>query len=198
MAARELKPLVGPTMTFSSEDMRPLQTPQNDALVIQLKVAIAMVRRVLVDIGSFVDIITLECPKKLQYNKKDLKTVETLIVGATASGEPLENDYFTWLFYSATMNCKGLPIQFLRPAIMGTRVGLLQFGHDETESKSLLFTALFDSVMTRLSRIPFNLAVTMSFKPLPFGYDKAKLESFRFGCGDIFHSATVASSIWLR
>ncbi|KAJ8425531.1 hypothetical protein Cgig2_021336 [Carnegiea gigantea] len=81
MAARELKPLVGPTMTFGLEDMRPSQTPHNDALVIQLKVATAMVRRILIDTKSLVDIITLECLKKLQYSEKDLKIMEAPAVG---------------------------------------------------------------------------------------------------------------------
>ena len=71
IAARELRPLNGPTMTFDLEDMRPLQASHKDPLVVQLKIAMAMVRRILVDIGSFVDIITLECFKKLQYSKKD-------------------------------------------------------------------------------------------------------------------------------
>ncbi|KAJ8445917.1 hypothetical protein Cgig2_009846 [Carnegiea gigantea] len=72
---------MGPTMTFGSKDMHPLQTPHNDALMIQLKIATAMVRRILMDTGSFVDIIMLECLKKLQYNKKDYKAIETLVVG---------------------------------------------------------------------------------------------------------------------
>ena len=42
MAAKELKPLMELTMTFGSKDIHPLQTPHNDALVIQLKVATAM------------------------------------------------------------------------------------------------------------------------------------------------------------
>ncbi|KAJ8422188.1 hypothetical protein Cgig2_015419 [Carnegiea gigantea] len=78
MAARELKTLVGPTITFGPED---LQTPHNDALVIQHKIAIVMVRRILADIVSSVDIITLECLKKLQYSEKDLETTKTLVVG---------------------------------------------------------------------------------------------------------------------
>ena len=53
-------------MTFSLEDMRPFQIPDNDALVIQPKNVTAMVRRTLVDTGSSVNIITLECLKKLQ------------------------------------------------------------------------------------------------------------------------------------
>jgi len=75
MAARELKPLVGPTMTLGSEDMRLLQAPHNDPLVIQLKIAKTMVRRKLVDTGSSVDIITLECFIKLQYRENDLEAV---------------------------------------------------------------------------------------------------------------------------
>jgi len=48
--------LIRPIMTFGSQDMYPLQTPHNDALMIQLKIATVMVHRILVDIGSFVDI----------------------------------------------------------------------------------------------------------------------------------------------
>ena len=59
MAARELKPLVGPTVTFGPEGMCPLQALHNDPLVVQLKIATAMVQRILVDIRSLVDIITL-------------------------------------------------------------------------------------------------------------------------------------------
>ena len=81
MAARELRPLNGPTMTFGLEDMRPLQAPYNDLLVVQLKIATVMVRRVLVDIGSSVDIITLRCFKKLQYSEKDLEATGMPLVG---------------------------------------------------------------------------------------------------------------------
>ena len=52
MAARELRPLSGPTMTLGPKDMHPLQAPHNDPLVVQLKIATAMVRRVLIDTRS--------------------------------------------------------------------------------------------------------------------------------------------------
>ncbi|KAJ8428237.1 hypothetical protein Cgig2_009952 [Carnegiea gigantea] len=42
MATRELKSAVGPTMAFGLEDLHPLQTPHNDDLVIQLKIATTM------------------------------------------------------------------------------------------------------------------------------------------------------------
>jgi len=65
MATRGLRSIIGPTMTLSLEDIRHLQTPHNDTSVIQLKIANAMVRRILVETGSSVDIITLECLKRL-------------------------------------------------------------------------------------------------------------------------------------
>jgi len=44
IVARKLKPLVGPTMIFGPEDMHPLQASHNDPLVVQLKIATAMVQ----------------------------------------------------------------------------------------------------------------------------------------------------------
>ncbi|KAJ8431309.1 hypothetical protein Cgig2_032299 [Carnegiea gigantea] len=43
IAIRELNPPVGPIVTFGPKNMRPLQTPHNDALVMQLKISTAMV-----------------------------------------------------------------------------------------------------------------------------------------------------------
>ncbi|KAJ8425787.1 hypothetical protein Cgig2_014500 [Carnegiea gigantea] len=47
----KLKQLIRPTITFGPRDMHPLQTSHNDALVIQLKIAIAMIHRILMDMG---------------------------------------------------------------------------------------------------------------------------------------------------
>jgi len=44
IATKKLKPLVGPSMTFGPEDIRPMQTPHIEALVLQLKIATAMIR----------------------------------------------------------------------------------------------------------------------------------------------------------
>ena len=68
-------------MTFGPDDMRPLQVPHNDPLVVQLKIATALVRRVLIDTGSLVDIITLECFRKLHYSEEDLEVTHTPLVG---------------------------------------------------------------------------------------------------------------------
>ena len=43
--------------------------PHDDPLLIELKVVNTRVKRVFVDSGSSADIITLECLKKLKYNK---------------------------------------------------------------------------------------------------------------------------------
>ncbi|KAJ8434341.1 hypothetical protein Cgig2_019968 [Carnegiea gigantea] len=56
------------------------------------EIVTAMVHRTLVDIRSSVDIITLECLKKLQYNEKDLEVVATPVVGTEPSlgGTPIQ------------------------------------------------------------------------------------------------------------
>jgi len=50
MAHRELELLVRPTMKFGLKDMYPLQARHIDTLVIQLQIATAMVRRILVEL----------------------------------------------------------------------------------------------------------------------------------------------------
>ncbi|KAJ8420334.1 hypothetical protein Cgig2_014159 [Carnegiea gigantea] len=81
MTTGELKAFIGPYMKFDSEDMYPLQTHDNDALVIHLKIATAIVRRILVNTRSSTDIITPECLKKLQYTENNVEAVETPVVG---------------------------------------------------------------------------------------------------------------------
>jgi len=58
VADKDLKPSVGPTMNFGLEDMCPLPTPDNDALMIKLKIATTMVHRILIDTRISSDIIT--------------------------------------------------------------------------------------------------------------------------------------------
>ena len=59
-------------MTFSQVDFREITTRYYDPLVIELKIAMALIRRILIDIGSSVDIIALECLKQLKYPGRDL------------------------------------------------------------------------------------------------------------------------------
>ena len=51
-------------MIVNPEDMRPLYTSHSDALVIQLSIAIAMIRHILVDIGSSCNSPTFQTPSQ--------------------------------------------------------------------------------------------------------------------------------------
>ncbi|KAJ8432497.1 hypothetical protein Cgig2_003574 [Carnegiea gigantea] len=74
-----------------------LQTPQNNALVIQLKIATAMVHRIFMNTRSSIDIITIECLKKLQYNEKELEAIETSTMGSGTSRVSPWNQKTTYL-----------------------------------------------------------------------------------------------------
>ncbi|KAJ8432523.1 LOW QUALITY PROTEIN: hypothetical protein Cgig2_030315 [Carnegiea gigantea] len=93
MSTRELKPLVGPTLTFGPEDISPLQASHNDALVIQLRIATVTAHRMLVDTGSFVDVIMLECLKKLQYNEKNTWKLLRILLWGHVSPSNQKNTY---------------------------------------------------------------------------------------------------------
>ncbi|KAJ8433819.1 hypothetical protein Cgig2_017889 [Carnegiea gigantea] len=61
-----------PTMVFSGEQGAHFTSSHNDPLVVEIKVASAIIRRILIDTGSFVDIITWDCLKKLTYPRRDI------------------------------------------------------------------------------------------------------------------------------
>ncbi|XP_010667183.1 uncharacterized protein LOC104884258 [Beta vulgaris subsp. vulgaris] len=67
-----------PTMTFKNSH-RPIQTPHDDPLVVQMKIANLRVGRVLIDSGSYADIITMDC--LLKYEEKDLTPIDQPLVG---------------------------------------------------------------------------------------------------------------------
>ena len=53
--------LAAPTMVFGGKDAPRFASPHNDPLVVEMKIANAIVRRILVDTGSYVDIIIWDC-----------------------------------------------------------------------------------------------------------------------------------------
>ncbi|KAJ8449180.1 hypothetical protein Cgig2_027182 [Carnegiea gigantea] len=59
-----------PTMEFGGKEARRFASPHNDPLVVEMKIASAIVRRILIDTGSSVDIITWDCLKKLTYPRR--------------------------------------------------------------------------------------------------------------------------------
>jgi len=71
---------------------------------------------------------------------------------------------FARLFHSVTMRREGLPIQFLRLAVTGGRVGLLQFANDEVQLESLQFSHddISDLAIPKLSLRVFTSTPTTS------------------------------------
>jgi len=61
--------------------MHALHAPRNDPMVMESKISKIIVRQVLVDTGSLVDIISFTCLKKLRYDVKDLEALGASIIG---------------------------------------------------------------------------------------------------------------------
>ncbi|XP_010687401.1 uncharacterized protein LOC104901512 [Beta vulgaris subsp. vulgaris] len=71
---------VCPTMTFK-DSHHPIQTPHDDPLVVEMKIANLRVGRVLIDNGSSADIISMKCLRKLKYQETDLSPIDQPLVG---------------------------------------------------------------------------------------------------------------------
>jgi len=80
-------PVTIPIETFSKSKGCPIMAPFDDPVVIELKVARALVRRILIDIRNSTDIITWECLQKLKYPSRDI----------TLSLIPFEDSTDRWL-----------------------------------------------------------------------------------------------------
>ena len=59
-------------MGFSGGEGPRFTSPQNDLLVVEMKVASAIVQRILINMGSSVDIITWDCLKTLKYPRREI------------------------------------------------------------------------------------------------------------------------------
>ena len=77
----EGKPEPFPEVLIGEKDRRDLQTPHDDPLVVELKVANLKVRRILIDTGSSTDIISLECLEKLRFKVDSLQPINHPIIG---------------------------------------------------------------------------------------------------------------------
>ena len=71
-------------MVFDGEQGSRFTSPHNDLLVVEMKVASAIVRRILIDTRSSVDIITWDCLKKLTYMGRE---IVLLVHPSWASGD---------------------------------------------------------------------------------------------------------------
>lgn len=67
-------------MTFK-DSHQPIQTPHDDPLGVEMKIANLRVDRVLIDNGSSAYIITMDILKKLKYQETDLSPISQHLVG---------------------------------------------------------------------------------------------------------------------
>ncbi|KAJ8431188.1 hypothetical protein Cgig2_010220 [Carnegiea gigantea] len=70
-----------PTMVFGGKEAPRFASPSNDPLVIEMKIASEIMRRILVSTGSFVDIITWDYMKKLAHSGCDIVPLVHPILG---------------------------------------------------------------------------------------------------------------------
>jgi len=70
-----------PTMVFGGKEALRFASPHSDHLVVEMKLASIIVRRILVDTGRFVDIITWDCLKKLAHPRCDIVRLVHPILG---------------------------------------------------------------------------------------------------------------------
>jgi len=70
-----------PTMVFDGCEGPHFTSPYNDPLVVELKVASALVRRILIDTGSSINIITWDCLKNLKHLGKEIVPLVHPILG---------------------------------------------------------------------------------------------------------------------
>jgi len=68
-------------MVFGGEQGLLFTSSHKNPLIVEMKVASAIVRRILLDTGSSMDIITWDCLKKLTYPGRDIIPLVHLILG---------------------------------------------------------------------------------------------------------------------
>ncbi|KAJ8423869.1 hypothetical protein Cgig2_009497 [Carnegiea gigantea] len=70
-----------PTMVFGGKEAPRFASPHNGPFVVEMKIVSAIVRRILIDTGSSVDIITWDCLKKLAHPGRDIIPLVHPILG---------------------------------------------------------------------------------------------------------------------
>ncbi|KAJ8424279.1 hypothetical protein Cgig2_011180 [Carnegiea gigantea] len=70
-----------PAKVFSGREAPRFASPHNDPLVVEMKIASAIVRRILIDTGSSMDIITWDCLKKLMYPGRAIVPLVHTVLG---------------------------------------------------------------------------------------------------------------------
>ena len=68
-------------MVFDGHEGPYLTSPHNNPLVVELKVVSALIRRILIDTGSSMDIITWDYLKKLKHPRREIISLLHPILG---------------------------------------------------------------------------------------------------------------------
>ncbi|KMT05721.1 hypothetical protein BVRB_7g167300 [Beta vulgaris subsp. vulgaris] len=70
-----------PMIVVSELDRGKIRTPHDDPLVVEMKIANLIVRRILIDTGSSTDIISADCLSRLKFDESNLVPVHHPIIG---------------------------------------------------------------------------------------------------------------------
>ncbi|XP_073138060.1 uncharacterized protein [Henckelia pumila] len=81
LGLEEGKPGEGPVITFGPRDLEGVNLPHNDALLIQAQIANYDVRRVFVDSGSSVNVLSQDAFEQMDLQRYELSPIKTALYG---------------------------------------------------------------------------------------------------------------------
>ncbi|KAJ8420089.1 LOW QUALITY PROTEIN: hypothetical protein Cgig2_002030 [Carnegiea gigantea] len=105
--------LIAPTMVFGAKEAPHFAFPHNDPLVVEMKIARAIVRRILVDTGSSIDIITWDYLKKMTHSGRDIVPLVHLILGFGGQEVNPNSMNRLPLCFGGKLKAKNLEVDFL-------------------------------------------------------------------------------------
>lgn len=88
---RQSWPLLNVGVTFSNEDIKEVQTPYNDAVVVSIMVAKHDIKRILVDNESFANILIYDAFRRMKLILEKLK-VYTSLTGFSGNSVIIEGE----------------------------------------------------------------------------------------------------------
>jgi hypothetical protein len=83
------------SISFSNSDLRDVQLPHNDPLVVTLRIGNFDVRRVLIDQGSFAEVMYQDCIRSSALGEADLTSFASPVFGFSGNPSYLRKNYST-------------------------------------------------------------------------------------------------------
>ncbi|KAJ8429183.1 LOW QUALITY PROTEIN: hypothetical protein Cgig2_028756 [Carnegiea gigantea] len=102
-----------PTMVFGGKEALCFASPHNGPLVVETKIASAIVRRILIDMGRSVDIIIWDCLKKLAHTGGDIVPLVHPILGFGGQEVNPTSMIHLPLRFDDNLNARNLEVDFL-------------------------------------------------------------------------------------